>query len=59
MIYIYLYLFIGDDILISDAYDIYRGQDLGQYQGRDKNLHPPNISWIPDVNKTCFLHVTK
>ena len=43
------------DILISNAYDIHLGQD----EGCDKNLHPPNISWIHDVNKTCFLHVTK
>ena len=43
------------DILKSNSYDIY----LAQNQGRDKNLHPPNISWIHDVNEICFLHVTK
>ena len=43
------------DTLKSNSHDIYLGQD----QGRVKNLHPPNISWIHDVNKTCFLHVMK
>ena len=41
------------DMLKSISYDINLGQDLGQ------NLHPPNISQIHDVNKTCLLDVTK
>ena len=37
-------------MLKSTPYDIYVGQD----QGRVKNLHPPNIPWIYNVNKSCF-----
>ena len=47
------------DMLKSNSYVKYLGQDLGQDQGLFKNLHPAKTSWIHDVNKTCFLHVTK
>ena len=50
-------------MLKSISSDIYLGQDLnlGQDLGKDlgQNLHPPNISKIHDVNKTCLLDVTK
>ena len=53
----------GYDMLKSISYDIYLGQDLNLDQdlGQDlgQNLHPPNISWIHNVNKTCLLDVTK
>ena len=48
-----------NDMLKSISYDIYLGQDLNLGQDRGQNLHPPNISWIHDVNKTCLLDVTK
>ena len=41
------------DMLKSISYDIYLGQDQNVGQDLGKNLHPPNISWIHDVNKTC------
>ena len=47
------------DMLKSISYDIYLGQDLNLDQDLGQNLHPPNISWIHDVNKTCLLDVTK
>ena len=47
------------DMLKSISYDIYLGQDLGQDHSYVKNLHPPNISWIHDVNKSCLLDLTK
>ena len=47
------------DILKSISYDICLGQDLNLGQDLGKNLHPPNISWIHDVNKICLLDLTK
>ena len=47
------------DMLKSISYDIYLGQDLNLDQDLDQNLHPPNIFWIHNVNKTCLLDVTK
>ena len=47
------------DMLTSISYYIYFGQDLNLDQDLGHDLHPPNISWIHDVNKTCLLYVTK
>ena len=47
------------DILKSISHDIYLDQDLNLGQDLGQNLHPPNISWTHDVNKTCLLDVTK
>ena len=47
------------DMLKSISYDIYLGQDLNLGQDLGHDLHPPNISWIHDVTKTCLLDVTK
>ena len=47
------------DMLKSIFYDIYLGQDLNLGQDLGKKLHPPNMSQIHDVNKTCLLDVTK
>ena len=47
------------DMLKSIFYDIYLGQDLNLGQDLGHDLHPPSISWIHDVNKTCLLDVTK
>ena len=47
------------DMLKSISYDIYLGQDLNLGQNLGQNLHPPNVSWIHNINKTCLLDVTK
>ena len=46
-------------MLKSISCDIYLGQDLNLGPDLGQNLHPQNISWIHDVNKTCLLDVTK
>ena len=38
------------DMLRSISYDIHLGQDQNVGQDLGHDLHPPNISWIHDVN---------
>ena len=42
------------DMLRSISYDIHLGQDQNVGQDLGHDLHPPNISWIHDVNLFTF-----
>ena len=46
------------DMLKSNSYDIYLGQNLGQDQGRDKKHNPPNISWTRYKQKLFLTFAT-